>query len=163
MRYTFIHTYLCVTNALYIYTYIPIFVYITSTYTHIRVNVCNHACICIHLYIFDVCVPLPIFHMLIKKLDDRHDDYHLLLYHIWQFPLKMLQSRNPLNRETQLPRCLAVQIQIEISFSFSLFRGFWVSWFRRFRGCSIFNGIYHIYIHTHFCTFMTACTITLSL
>jgi len=32
----------------------------------------------------------------------------------WQFPLKMLHTWNPPNRETQIPRYLAVQIQIEM-------------------------------------------------
>ena len=32
----------------------------------------------------------------------------------WQFPLNMLHPRNPWNRETQISRYLAVQIQIEI-------------------------------------------------
>jgi len=32
----------------------------------------------------------------------------------WQFPLKMLHTRNPPNRETQIPRYLAVQIQTEM-------------------------------------------------
>ena len=34
--------------------------------------------------------------------------------YVWQFPLKMLNIRNPQNRETQISWYLAVQIQSEI-------------------------------------------------
>jgi len=33
---------------------------------------------------------------------------------IWQFPLELLHPRNPTNRETHIPRYLALQIQMEI-------------------------------------------------
>ena len=35
-------------------------------------------------------------------------------YVVWQFPMKMQHFRNPPNRETQIPRYLAIQIQIGI-------------------------------------------------
>jgi len=37
---------------------------------------------------------------------------------LWQFPLKMTHPRNSPNRQTQISRCLAVQIQIEILIEF---------------------------------------------
>jgi len=48
-----------------------------------------------------------------------------------QFPLKLQHSQNPPNRETQISRYLAVQIQIEISISFEIvprFLSFCIWW-----------------------------------
>jgi len=43
---------------------------------------------------------------------------HTATHHTWQFPLKTIHPWNQTNRQTQIPRYLAVQIQIVILFSF---------------------------------------------
>ena len=51
------------------------------------------------------------------------------MYMSWHSPLEIRHPINPLNRETQIPRYLAVQIQIEIWVQFALVRrnlSFWI-------------------------------------
>jgi len=51
------------------------------------------------------------------------------MYMSWHFPLKIQHPRIPLNRETQIPRYLVVQIQIESWVQFALVRrnlSFWI-------------------------------------
>jgi len=54
----------------------------------------------------------------------------------------MLHSQNPPNRETQISRHLAVQIQTEILVIFEFVPRNWVFRFGGFRGCSIVSGFY---------------------
>ena len=55
-------------------------------------------------------IEMQIFAIYMSHVVNRGFSYDFLYR---QFPMKMLQPRNPPNRATQIPRYLKVQIQIE--------------------------------------------------
>jgi hypothetical protein len=76
-----------------------------------------------------------------------------------QFPLELLHPQNPPDRDTQISRYLAAQIQIEIVFYFECVPRNCCFWIGGFQGCSVsvesVMWVYHKRIHlTRLCDYV---------